>query len=184
MKPERVLKIFDGINNQPSLSRSDVELLTEREPRPESPVLSVYLDTDQSDEPNLKRGFEVVFKNMLRDELPEEKDRQQELKDDAESVLRFLADYRNTRRSLVVFCDASEGFFWIRQLSVNVRSLLRWEETPYVRPLLELIDEHERYGVILTDRGKARLFTIFLGEIEEDKEVFAEADVTRQDLWC
>ena len=177
MKPERILTTSDQISTRPPLSRSEVEAIMEREARPESPVLSVYLDTDQSEQPNLKRAFEVVFKNMLREEVPEEKNKQQELKDDADVVRRFLDDYRDTRRALVIFCDASEGFFWVRALAAKVRSLLRWRETPFVRPLLELIDEHERYGLVLTDRGKARLFTIFLGEIEEHKEAFAEGDV-------
>jgi peptide subunit release factor 1 (eRF1) len=59
-----------------------------------------------------------------------------------------------------------------------VPNILTWRDVPYVRPLLELIDEHERYGVVLTDREHARLFSIFLGEIEEHKEVFAKAEVT------
>ncbi len=174
MKPERLI----ARSGHELLSQSDVEAITEREPRAGSAVLSVYLDTDQSQAVNLKRGFEVVFKDMLRKvELPEEKSIQQEFKEDAALVLRFLNDYRDTRRALVVFCDASESFFWVRDLAINVRNILRWNERPFVRPLLELIDEHERYGLVLADRNKARLFTIFLGEIEEHKEAFAQADV-------
>jgi peptide chain release factor subunit 1 len=59
-----------------------------------------------------------------------------------------------------------------------VRNGLWWRDTPYARPLIEILDEHERYGVILTDREHARLFTVFLGEIEEHLDVFASADVT------
>jgi hypothetical protein len=178
MKPQRLLTIAGQISNQPLLSRNDVEARMEREARPDSPVLSVYLDTDQSDEVNLKRGFEVMFKNMLRDlKLPEESNNQQELKEDSEVVLRFLEHYREPKRALVVFCDASDGFIWIRELAVKMRNILRWQERAYLHPLLELMDEHERYGVILTDRGQARLFTVYLGEIEEYKEAFAQAEV-------
>jgi peptide chain release factor subunit 1 len=77
-----------------------------------------------------------------------------------------------------MFSDASEGFFDVREFGVKVPNILTWRDTPYVRPLLELIDEHERYGVVLTDREHARLFSIFLGEIKEHKEIFAKADVT------
>jgi peptide subunit release factor 1 (eRF1) len=77
-----------------------------------------------------------------------------------------------------MFSDASEGFFDVRQFGIRVPNILTWRDTPYVRPLLELIDEHERYGVVLTDREHARLFSIFLGEIKEHREVFAKADVT------
>jgi peptide subunit release factor 1 (eRF1) len=173
MKPQPKL----SAKQKPALSRSDVEALMSYDVKSDSPVLSVYLDTDQADAANLKRAFEVVFKNMLRNvELPEQTNKQ-ELKDDAEVVLRFLKDYRDVARALVVFADASEDFFWNRELAVNVTNFLRWNERPFVRPLLELIDEHERYGVVLTDRSKARLFTIFLGEIEELKEAFAQANV-------
>jgi peptide chain release factor subunit 1 len=165
--------------NQQMVSRREVEALLERGTRPDSPVLSVYVDTDQSNVVNVNRAFEVVFKNMLRDiKQPEDKEKQNQLKDDAELVLRFLDDYRDTKRALVVFSDASENFFWVRELSVNVSNSLVWHAKPFVRPLLELMDEHERYGVVLTDRRHARLFTIFLGAIEEQKEAFAQADVT------
>ena len=67
MKPEPQLATRAQGSNQPPLARSDVEALMVRDARPETPVLSVYLDTDQSDAVNLQRAFETVFKNMLRD---------------------------------------------------------------------------------------------------------------------
>jgi len=182
MKPERKLTVIGPDSDQPMLSRSEVESLMGREARPDSPVLSVYLDTNQADVVNVNRAFEVVFKNMLRDvRQPEDKDRQKQLKEDAEWVLRFLDDYRDTKRALVMFADASQDFFWVRELNVDVRNSLSWRDKPYVRPLLELMDEHERYGVVLTDRRHARLFTIFLGEIEEEVEAFVLADVTHRE---
>jgi hypothetical protein len=35
--------------------------------------------------------------------------------------------------------------------------------------LLEILDAYERYAVALVDKRYARLFTVFLGEIEESK---------------
>jgi peptide chain release factor subunit 1 len=179
MKPERVLARQVDTSDKPMISRRDVEALMERDVQPDSPVLSVYLNTDQSDAANIQRAFAVVFRNMLREvEGPDDKTKQEQLKNDAEKVLRFLDDYREPRRALVIFCDSSHDFFWVRDLGVNVRNTLRWLDKPYVRPLLELMDEHERYGVVLTDRAHARLFTIFLGEIEEYTEALAGADAT------
>jgi peptide chain release factor subunit 1 len=179
MKPERVLARQVDTSDKPMISLRDVEALMERDVQPDSPVLSVYLNTDQSDAANIQRAFAVVFRNMLREvERPDDKTKQEQLKNDAEKVLRFLDDYREPRRALVIFCDSSQDFLWVRDLRVNVRNTLRWLDKPYVRPLLELMDEHERYGVVLTDRAHARLFTIFLGEIEEYTEAFAGADAT------
>lgn len=177
MKPEPAFNQLVGTPENRLISRRDIEGLALYEANPDSPVLSLYLDTDQSRQPNLNRGFEVVFRNMLREvEQPDDKEKRQELKEDAEAIVRFMDDYRDTRRALVIFSDASEKLFWVRELNVNVVDRLRWEPPPYVRPLLELIDEHERYGVVLTDRQHARLFTVFLGDIEENEEAFAGAD--------
>src|SRR5258705_701213 len=179
MKPERAMPSSGRATNQATITRREVESLMERASQPGSPVLTVYLDTDKSNVVNVNRGFEVVFRNMLRDVGQfEDKGKQQQLEEDAERVRSFLNDYRATKRGLVMFSDASEGLFDGREFGIRVPNILTWRDTPYVRPLLELLDEHERYGVVLTDREHARLFSIFLGEIKEHKEVFAKADVT------
>jgi peptide chain release factor subunit 1 len=161
------------------ISKQDLENLLERPGQPGSPVLSVYLDVDQSRAANLNRGFETALKSMLRSieqQLAAERERA-EFAADAERLLRFASDYQPRARSLVIFCDASQDFFWVWELHAPVRNDARWGGAPYVRPLLEALDEFERYGVILADRAQARLFTVFLGEVEEHREVFAPANV-------
>jgi peptide subunit release factor 1 (eRF1) len=154
--------------------------LVQREPKPGSPALSIYLDTDRSREINIERGFEVVLKNMLREIRQKlDKEARQEFDADAERVRQLVEEYRDVKRGLVVFCDASDDFLWLRELNVRVRNGAQWNDTPYLRPLIEILDEHERYGVVLTDRKQARLFTIYLGEIEEHFEAEAPLDVTR-----
>lgn len=162
------------------LSRADLEGLIEREVKPGSPVLSVFLDTDQSREINIERGFEVVLQDMLREIRQKlDKEARQEFDADAERVRQFVEQYRDVKRGLVIFCDASETLLWHRELNVRVRNGARWDETPSVRPLIEMLDEYERYAVVLTDRKQARFFTIFLGEIEEHSQAEAPLDVTR-----
>jgi len=162
------------------ISRQELEELAQREETPQSFVLSVYLDTDQSKAVNVERAFEVELKNMLREvEQPLDKHKREEFQEDANRVLGFLKDYREPARGLVIFCDQSADLFWWRELRALVRNGVWWRSSPYLRPLLEILDENERYGVVLTDRQQARLFTVYLGEIEEHHEAFAEADVKR-----
>jgi HSP20 family molecular chaperone IbpA len=52
-------------------------------------------------------------------------------------------------------------------LAVRLRDHLAFEPAADVAPLLALLDEYERYAVALVDKQRARLFTVFLGEIEE-----------------
>jgi peptide chain release factor subunit 1 len=79
---------------------------------------------------------------------------------------------------LIVFCDKSENFFWSREVKVPIRNDARWNETPYVLPLLQLLDEHERYGVVIVDKAYARLFTVCMGDIQEHYEALAPAPVS------
>jgi peptide chain release factor subunit 1 len=116
---------------------------------------------------------------MLRDvEQPLDKHARKEFEADSGLVLGFLENYREPKRGMVIFHDESEGFFWLKSLNVAVRNGVWWRDAPYLLPLIEILDEHERYGVVLTDREHARLFTVFLGEIEEHREAFADLDVT------
>lgn len=161
------------------ITKREVNALLQREAKPGSPVLSVYLDTDQAKAINVNRAFEVVLKNMLRDvEQPLDKHARKEFEADSGLVLGFLENYREPKRGMVIFHDESEGFFWLKSLNVAVRNGVWWRDAPYLLPLIEILDEHERYGVVLTDREHARLFTVFLGEIEEHREAFADLDVT------
>jgi len=76
MKPERAMHGTGTATDQATITRREVESLMEREARPGSPVLTVYLETDQSNVVNVNRAFKVVFRNMLRDvEQPEDRDK-------------------------------------------------------------------------------------------------------------
>lgn len=50
-----------------------------------------------------------------------------------------------------------------------IRSQVLLDARPSVRPLLFLLDQYERVGVIVADRNHARIMTLFLGEMETVK---------------
>lgn len=153
------------------ISKAEIEQIREREDVPDSPVLSVYLDVDQSKASNLNRHFEVALKDMLRPlEAPLDKKQLQSFAADAERVEQFVSGFEPGGKGLIIFCDDSENFWWARGINVSVRNSVRWSDTAYTLPLLEIFDEYERYGVVLVDRTRARLFTVFMGEIEEHRE--------------
>lgn len=162
------------------ISREEVLSLKERKATSDGATLSVYLDTDKSKEPNIERGFEVVLKNMLRElKQPLDKKQREQFDVPARRVVDYLEEYRDVQRALVLFCNGSDDLFWTRPLNVNVRNFASWGATPNVRPLLEIIDEHERYGVVLADRQQARLFTVYLGEVEEIHQAVSDLPVER-----
>jgi peptide chain release factor subunit 1 len=154
------------------ISKDDMAMLLAREPTETNSVLSVYLEVDQSHSVNLRRGFETTLKSMLHALLQQQQDKQQRLlfEQATERVLHFVTTYEPSARGLVIFCDPASDFFWQRELRAQLYSDASWDTTPYLRPLLETLDEFERYGVVLVDRSRGRLFTVYMGEIEEARE--------------
>jgi hypothetical protein len=161
------------------IEREEVQDLVNRTAKPGQPMLSVYLDVDSARELNRQRGFEAALKNMVRTlgkRIEGERGRKQ-FEADTARVQRFVAGLKPTAQGLVMFCHESDGLFWQRQLRARLRNDAHWADAPHVRPLLELFDDHERFGVVLVDKTRARLFTIFLGEIEEHAGAYAPAEV-------
>jgi peptide subunit release factor 1 (eRF1) len=70
-------------------------------------------------------------------------------------------------RGLAAVVDAYDGFFWGEEIDFPVRNQIRWSKEVFVQPLAVAIDEYERVGIVLLDRAKLRLLTMFLGEMEE-----------------
>jgi peptide chain release factor subunit 1 len=162
------------------ISRADIDAMVNRKAISGSPVLSVYLDIDQHKASNLQRRFEVSLKDMLRSIAARlDKSQAESFSADAERARRYVSrlDPQPLVKGLILFCDDSENFLWSREIKAPVRNNAHWSETPYLAPLLEILDDYERYGVILVDKAHARLFTVFIGEIEEHYDAVAPAPV-------
>ena len=129
-------------------------------------VLSVYLDLSPSSQ--VRRSYRIVFEDMVktvREGL--DKAGSAELSAEVSRVDEWLQAQKPGGKGLALFSCAPEKFWQAHVLAVPVENHLAFDATPDVAPLLELLDEYERYAVALVDKKKARLFTVFLGEIEE-----------------
>ena len=162
------------------ISQADIDTLADRNAVAGSRVLSVYLDLDQRKGANLNRQFETALSSMLGSLAAGlNQEEQSNFNLDAAPVRHLVAGLEPRAKGVIVFSDASENFFWNREMHVPLRNRARWMGTPYLVPLLEILDEHERYGVVLLDKESARLFTVYLGEIEEHADATAPASVRR-----
>lgn len=160
------------------ITKVALEKLLRHEGKKDSPVLSIYLHWERSKGLNATHSMQTEMKQMLKsiEQSLKQSDRST-YGADVEYALQRLADYKPHGQSVAIFCDASENFWQTHDLNVPLRNQAWWEETPHVRPLLEILDEYERFGVILTNKTQARLFTVFWGEIEEQQDAFASGEV-------
>jgi peptide chain release factor subunit 1 len=149
----------------------DVEQLQELSQAP-GKTLTVYLDVDQTNAANRKRQFETHLKDMLRQlrtGLPEEADLPQACAEVEEIVQRI----EPMGKTLVLARHRNLGVTFRKLVRIALPSGAYWNNGAFLRPLIEALDEHERFGIVLVDQKRARLLTAFLGEIEEHKDLIS-----------
>jgi peptide subunit release factor 1 (eRF1) len=143
------------------LTESDLRELLEYQPG--HPVLSVYLNTDPAAQAD---GHKLHLRTMLKDvNLP----------DDVAAVERFFStQYDGSGRSVAMFSCAPDGFWRAYPLAIAVRSRVRINSQPHVKPLADLLDAFGGYGVALVDKQGARMFYFHLGQLREQDGVLGE----------
>lgn len=140
----------------------------------EAPVTSCFLDVDGRLLPahgDLQRSLEQLVRKAGLQGAAAAEAHPSVLKD-VERITRHVQGFvrTNATRGLVVFSCHAAGFWQVHELPVRVRSCLVVNPSPYVRPLEELLDEYEPFGVLLTDRQRARMFVFALGSLVEHTE--------------
>jgi peptide subunit release factor 1 (eRF1) len=85
-------------------------------------------------------------------------------------VEEYLTEMPTPRHpGLAVFAASERGYLYAVPLPERPVTLVAWSAEPLLMPLEEVLDEHERVAVVLADKRQARLFTIYLGAIEEQR---------------
>jgi peptide chain release factor subunit 1 len=143
------------------------------------PVISLYLTVTPP------RDFTTELRSMVhaatteleqRKEYSEDQLRELDrLLDTLEDHVRNVASHEGTR--LLVIFSSTDGLWQEFRLPVALPSQMVVEATPYVRPLATLLDEFDRYCVVVTDSSKARIFSLYMGDFEEHPDVFIQSEV-------
>lgn len=144
---------------------TDKDLQELLEYRAETPVLSVYLNTDPT--AGGADSHRLRLRSMLKDvDLPA----------DARIVEQYFDhEFDWAGRSVALFSCAADDFLRSYTLAVPLRNRVRVSNRPHVKPLADLLDTYGGYGVALVDKQGARLFSFHLGELREQDGVVGEA---------
>ncbi|MDQ1422682.1 MAG: hypothetical protein QOD72_180 [Acidimicrobiaceae bacterium] len=101
---------------------------------------------------------------------------------DLDRMTRHVKGYgRSSARALAMFSCTSAGLWEVHELPVRVTNQLVIHASPYVRQLEEIVDEYERFGVLLADRQRARMFLYEMGELVERTEMIEEIERRGED---
>jgi peptide chain release factor subunit 1 len=144
------------------ISQKDLQALVNFD-QGEDLVLSLYLNTDPSEQ------SKEQSKLIVREYLDRVADKS--LSEDVERIERFL-DYEHDWRGkgIAIFSCQRRGLWEHFSLAVPVRNAVFVTNRPYIKPLTDLMDEYQPYGVVLLDQEGARFFHVHLGEITEANE--------------
>lgn len=150
----------------------DVEQLQQLSQAP-GKTLTVYLDVDQTNVANRKRQFETRLKDLLR-QLQAAHEDCKELAVTAGEVEDIVKRIEPTGKTLVLARHSQLGVTFRKSLKIALPLGVHWSNGAFMRPLIEALDEHERFGIVLVDSKRARLFTVAMGEIEEHQDLIAD----------
>lgn len=157
------------------ISYDDLRQLQQYPSSPDSRILSLYVNIDQSNAANLNRGFITQVENHFRQMAEAENlDQRQRFDAECKRALAFLSDYSARGKGLVIFSDSKQDFWWQRDLQVAVPTGGRWSQKPWLRPLLELLEDHDTFAVVLIDKQRARVLTVDAGGLEQHAEVLSD----------
>ena len=149
------------------LDPDELKPLTELE-LPQRGILSAYLDI--SPEQVATGKVRLKLKDMARAWLEsiETKEERRAFENELNRVEQYLTyELKEPGRSLVIFTSEPADLWRVYRVPVRIRTRLIWDDRPYLRPLLTVLDEYERYGVVLVTREEARFFLFYMGEIAE-----------------
>jgi peptide subunit release factor 1 (eRF1) len=152
------------------LSRDPVEALSKFRGDPFW-TTSFYLDTDKGT--YTKKEIGLAFKNCLAegrarlDALALPKDRRDSLLEDINRIAAFGAQSLagHGQAGLAIFSCAGKKLWEVFGLPHGPRNRLLFDQNPYLRPLVAILEKYRRLCVFLAGRREAKWYEVYMGEI-------------------
>ena len=137
------------------------------------PVVSLYTHAD----PGQRRAGPTRVASLLDEIRPlaEDpalgRDARLSLRADIDRIAEAARVERLRPGGIAMFSCAARGLFEEVELPRTVRDRIAVDTAPYVRPMLAVLEEYHRTCVAVVDKGSARLWELYQGELHELGEV-------------
>ncbi len=135
-------------------------------------VLSLYLTFGPTggERRNIRAAVDSALDRLSESQLSEQQ--RAGLERERRSAHRFFRRQLSlSGRSLILFACEPRGLWELFQLQVPALSIARFADRPAVSQLAAILDEQERYGILILDKERARILSVYLGEIENDIQI-------------
>jgi hypothetical protein len=139
------------------------------------PVVSTYvgLDVDVRD----RASFASHVRSLLHEIRPLTEDSslsreaRLSLRGDIERIAEHLGEEREPPGTVALFSCSGADLFEEVRLPRPVRDRVVVDATPWVRPMLAVLDEYHRACVVGVEKKRARIWELYLGDLREVAEV-------------
>jgi peptide chain release factor subunit 1 len=147
----------------------------------EAYTLTLYLDIDQNKQSNRNRGYVVQAEALLKD-LKERHPKDRGLVAPAKEALELVESLEPQAKTALIVVHPARGMREVHQVRLPFAAGAHWRRGAYLRPIVEAMDEYERFAVVLTDTKHARLFTVYLGDITEHEDLLSDTSQRTRSL--
>lgn len=139
-----------------------------------SMFVSLYLNVNPA--MNIKNNYMIHVKNMLKQTFETlDKSILKKIGKDLGKIESYIKTNKKIFKNGLALISCHEKGFWKEfHLAVPVKNEIIIDKTPYIKPLLDILDNYQRYAILLVGRDVARFFIIHLGEIEEYSELYTK----------
>jgi stalled ribosome rescue protein Dom34 len=144
-------------------------------------TLTIYLDIDQNKQANRKQGF-IVQAEALVKELKSRQKKSDRLDTACRQALKLVREMRPKGKAALIVVHPETKLSEAHQIGLAFAASIHWRRGAFLRPVVEAMDEHERYAVALTDNQRARIFTVHMGEITEHDDLISEMTARSRSL--
>lgn len=149
-------------------------------------TLTLYLDIDQTKPANRNGGHLTQAEAMLKG-LRSSNGGNPALNEASERALQVVRGLEPRAKTALVVTQPGGRVSEAHQIRIGIAPSVHWRRGAYLRPVVEALDEYERYAVVLTDKKRARIFTSYLGEITEHTDLISptgtKTQTTGTDQW-
>lgn len=143
------------------------------------PVVSVYVGLDL--QPQERRSVSTRTSSLLHNIRPMAKDHSLDrevrlsVRGDVERIETGLMQERPKPGAVAVFSCSGKDFYEEIELPRRVRDRIMVDATPWVRPLLAVLDEYHRTCILILDKEMSRTWELYQEELNETSEVLDRA---------
>ncbi len=134
-------------------------------------VISTYLlvdgaRTDKRD--YLTKLNSMITKKRSEIEFDENIDNRRDIHNTLEKVKKYVDDrFKSGRTKTLLIYAGTNGLWEVFRLPVIMRSKIIIDPKPHTQNLRSLLQNFKKYGILLIDREKAQIYSLYLGEIRE-----------------